>query len=65
MDATSFGGGGLWHGAEQECCHDETLTSSVEDKGRDSVDVFLDATLDVTCLRSRASVEGFASCLPL
>jgi hypothetical protein len=65
MDSAPLGGGGLRHGAEQECCRCEALAGSIEDGGCGGVSVFLDATPDVTCLRSRASVEGFASGLPL
>jgi hypothetical protein len=65
VDATSLSGGGLWHGAEQECRCYEALTRSVEDEGHGDVGVFLDAMLNVARLCPRTSVEGFASGLPL
>jgi hypothetical protein len=63
--ATSLSGGGLHHGAEQECCCCETLACSVEDGVLGGIDVFLDMMLDVVRLRPLASIEGFASSLPL
>jgi hypothetical protein len=44
VDAASLGGGGLRHGAEQDCGSCEALDRSVEDEGLDGAGVFLDAT---------------------
>jgi hypothetical protein len=37
----------------------------VEDGWRGGIGVFHDVTLDIMCLRSRASIEGFARGFPL
>jgi hypothetical protein len=63
VDAASLGGGGLWHGAEQECCCCEILTRSVEDRELGGGSVFLDAMMDVVRPCPRTFVEGFASSL--
>jgi hypothetical protein len=63
VDAAPLGGGGLWHGAEQECCCCEILTRSVEDRELGGGSVFLDAMMDVVRPCPRTFVEGFASSL--
>ena len=69
VDAASLGGRRLWHGAEYDRSHCETLTGPVKGEWCGGGVVFHDATLDVSCLRARAPIEGFASdvllqCLP-
>jgi hypothetical protein len=65
VDATSFDGRGLRHGAEQGRSSREALTGPIKDERCSSVSVLHDATLDVACLYACAFVEGFASRFPL
>jgi hypothetical protein len=54
VDAASLGGRRLWHGAEYDRSHCETLTGPVKGEWCGGGVVFHDATLDVSCLRARA-----------
>jgi hypothetical protein len=61
MHSASFGGRGLWHGAEQDCCYGKALTSLIKDRGHVGFGVFHNATLYIACLGVCAFVEDLAS----
>jgi hypothetical protein len=61
----SLGGGWLRHGAEQDCCCNEVLTSPVKWRRGFGLGIFHDMTMNVACLGACTFVKNLASCFPL
>ena len=65
MDSASLGGGWLRHGAEQDHCCDEVLTSLVKGWRGFGLGVLHEVTMNVACLSACSLVKDLVGCFLL